>query len=216
MNYQNLYVQVIFVIISLSSITAYGTLKAHPMKLYIMVGSVRDTRMGANIAQQIKAMIDKRPEISAEIVDLAAWPLPFYTDVEAPRSRKKPITDPLLQKWSEKIQQAEAFLIVSPEYNAGYPAPLKNALDSLYKEWNNKPVAFAGYSGGSSGGSSMIAQMRQVADELKMICIATDVKIPQSWKAFGKDGKLVHADTIEKEVQAVIDELLEAKKKTLR
>lgn len=214
MNYNNSYVYLFLAILSLVLMADCNTPKVNPMKLYIIVGSVRDTRMGANIAQQVKAMIDTRPEINTEIVDLAAWPLPFYTDVEAPRSRKKPITDPLLQQWSEKIQAADAYIIVAPEYNAGYPAPLKNALDSLYTEWNNKPVAFVGYSGGPSGASSMIAQMRQVADELKMICIATDVKIPQSWKAFSKDGKLVHADSIEKEVQVIIDQLIEAKNKT--
>lgn len=180
-----------------------------PMKLQIIIGSVRTTRTGEKIAKNIKAMIDKRPEVKAEIIDIATYALPFYTDKIAPESRTTAITDPVLKKWSDTIQQAQGYIIVSPVYNAGYTAPLKNALDSLYKEWNNKPVAFIGYSGGMSGGTSMMAQLRQVAYALKMIPVATQIGIAQSYKAFKEDGSLMNADTIEREVNLIVDQLLE-------
>lgn len=183
--------------------------KVVPVKLHIIIGSVRTTQTGEKIAKNIKAMIDKRPEIKAEIIDIATYALPFYTDEISPESRKTEITDPVLKKWADTIQQADGYILISPEYNAGYPAPLKNALDSLYKEWNGKPVAFVGYSGGLSGGTSMLEQLRQVVQGLKMIPITAQVKIPQSWKAFDNDGNFVNAVTIEKEVNSVVDQLLE-------
>lgn len=183
--------------------------KTDPMKLYIIIGSIRPTQTGEKIAKHIKAMIDKRPEVNTEIVDIATYNLPFYKG-EIPAYREGEITDPVLKRWSDKIKQASGYIIVSPVYNAGYPASLKNALDSLYKEWNNKPVAFIGYSGGSSGGASMIAQLRQVVDELKMIPVAADIKIPHSWKAFNEQGDLVNSDAIEKELNTIIDQLYEA------
>ena len=183
-----------------------------PMKLYVIVGSVRPTGTGKKIAENVKSMINHRSETTVEIVEIVDYNLPFYTNEQSPASRKDPITDPILKRWSDKIEQADGYIIVSPEYNAGYPASLKNALDSLFTEWNNKPIAFVGYSGGQSGGASTIAQLRQVARYgLEMIPVATDVKIPQSWKAFDRHGKLVHAEAIEAELNILVDQLLEAR-----
>ena len=105
------------------------------------------------------------------------------------------------------------FIIIAPVYNAGYPAPLKNALDSLYKEWNNKPVGVIGYSGGPSGGEIMIKQLLSVFEELQMIPVATSIKIPYSWKAFNDQGDLVNLSAIEKDLNKMVDELVIAFKK---
>lgn len=191
-----------------SSLTSKAT--ANPMMLYIIVASTRPTKTGAKIANNIKTIIDKRPEVRTEIIYIADYNLPFYRDEVAPADREGAITDPAFRSWADKIKQAAGYIIVSPEYNYGYPASLKNALDGLYKEWNNKPVGFVGYSGGSSGGASMIAQLRQVARGLKMIPVAADVKIPQSWKAFNDQDGLANADAIEKELNIVINQLIEA------
>ncbi len=184
---------------------------ADPMIVHIIVGSTRTTHTGLKIAENIKAMADKRPEVKVEIVDIASYRLPFYTDEIAPASRKEEIPDSALRTWSDKIEHADGYIIVAPEYNSGYPAPLKNALDSLYVEWNNKPVAFVGYSGGPSGGAAMIAQLRDVVRGLQMIPIAADIKIPQSWQAFNENGELVNFSGIEKELNKVIDQLLKAR-----
>ncbi|HEV2600664.1 MAG TPA: NAD(P)H-dependent oxidoreductase [Candidatus Babeliales bacterium] len=191
-----------------SSLASKAT--AHPMMLYIIVASTRPTKTGVKIAKNIKAMMDKRPEVRTKIINIADYNLPFYTDEVAPADRKEEITNPAFRSWADKVKQAAGYIIVSPEYNYGYPASLKNALDSLYKEWNNKPVGFVGYSGGSSGGASMIAQLRQVARGLKMIPVAAEVKIPQSWKAFNDQGGLANSDVIEKELNIVVNQLLEA------
>lgn len=179
-----------------------------PMHVQIIIGSVRSTHMGAKIAKQIKDTLNTRQDVQTEIVDITDYALPFYTQEMAPANRKTEITDPVLKRWSDKIQEADGYIIVSPEYNHGYTAPLKNALDSLYVEWNNKPVAFVGYSGGESGGATMIAQLREVAHGLQMIPISAELKIPQSWKAFDEQGHLVGANAIAKEVNIIVDQLL--------
>lgn len=197
----------------LSSIFITSIAWARPMQVHIIVASVRPTRTGEKIAHEIKTMLSKRSDVSTEIVDIASYKLPFYKDEVAPAFRKEAIGEPVLKQWSDKIQEAAGYIIVSPEYNAGYPASLKNALDSLYTEWNGKPVAFVGYSGGPTGGASMIAQLRQVARGLQMVAVAAEIKIPQSWKAFNEQGKLAQAQSIEKELNIMIDQLLEAHNK---
>src|SRR5271170_4332972 len=134
-----------------------------PMEIQIIVGSVRDTNTGENIAQNIKNIADKNGNITTEIIKIKDYNLPLYADKVAPASQVKAITDPILKKWSDIIKKAHAYIIIVPEYNAGYPGALKNALDSLYVEWKNKPVAFVGYSGGPSGGAAAISQLKQVA-----------------------------------------------------
>jgi NAD(P)H-dependent FMN reductase len=95
---------------------------------------------------------------------------------------------------------------VVPEYNSGYPGVFKNALDLLYKEWNNKPVGFIGYSGGASGGTSAIAQLRDVARAFQMIPVSSAINIPSAWKALDLHGNLVDT-TIEQKLNTLIDQL---------
>ena len=187
-----------------------GVKKMDPVKISMIVGSTRATNTGKLIAQNIQKLLQNRSDITIEIIFIGDYQLPFYTDAQSPASRKQEIADPVFKKWSDCIKSAQKFIIISPEYNAGYPAALKNALDCLYAEWNHKPVGFVGYSGGPSGGTSVIAQLQQVAGGLEMIPVATSVKIPQSWKAFTPQGDLVGASDIAKDLNTMVDELLQA------
>jgi len=174
--------------------------------IQIILSSTRKGRISDKIGSALKHMADKRQNVSAQIVDLRDYSLPFLNDEESPASRKQ-ISDPAVKKWSDKIKEADAFIIVSPEYNAGYPGVLKNALDSLYIEWHNKPVGFVGYSGGSSGGANAINQLRQVVMELKMKPVSLDIKIPSSSKALDKEGNFIDK-TIENKLNSIIDQLI--------
>lgn len=185
---------------------------AKPMKIVIIVGSVRDTSTGKDIALAIQKIADKNERVKTEIACLSSYKLPLYTDAVAPASRKDDITDPALKRWSEIIAQADGYVIVAPEYNGGYPGPLKNALDSLYVEWSEKPVAIVAYSGGASGGESLVSQLRHVVGVgLRMTPVATDIKIPFSWKAFDAQGSILKPH-FEQDVNSIIDELLRARK----
>lgn len=84
-----------------------------------------------------------------------------------------------------------------------------NSEDSLYQEWNNKPVAFVGYSGGPSGRTSAVAQLRTVVHALKTIPVASDINIPQSWKAFDEKGYLVNKN-IQQQLHSILDQIIQA------
>ncbi|HEV2917028.1 MAG TPA: NADPH-dependent FMN reductase [Candidatus Babeliales bacterium] len=172
----------------------------------IILGSTRDGRISEKIGVALKYILDKRSDIKPEIIDLKDYNLPFLYDQTPPASQTV-ITDPIIQKWSEKIRNTDGFIIIVPEYNAGYPGVLKNALDLLYKEWNNKPVGLVGHSGGPSGGISAITQMQTVLHAFKMIPASSSITIPTSWKAFDEKGGLID-QTIEPKLMAIINELL--------
>lgn len=180
--------------------------KAKKYHIQIILGSTRKNRLSDKIGNKLKQFADKRPDISTEIIDLRDFNLPFFNE-EVPPSRRKEITDPVIKRWSNKVMEADAFVIVCPVYNASYSAVLKNALDSLYPEWNNKPVAFVGYSGGLSGGTNAINHLREVVLELKMKPISSDIKIPSCWKAFDQEGNFADK-TIEAKFNSMIDQLI--------
>jgi NAD(P)H-dependent FMN reductase len=205
-------VKKLFLLLPLIVATAYGqvapsTSSATPKKVQIIVGSTRQGRSSEKIAKNLE-LIAKKKGITVEIVDLRDYQLPFLNDEVVPAQRKE-ITDVAVKKWSDKIQEGTAFIIVCPEYNGGYPGVLKNALDSLYTEWNNKPVGLVVYSGGPSGGASVLAQLSQIADAFKMNVVANSVKIPSSWKAFDSNDAFVDV-TIAHQCELMLDQLIAA------
>lgn len=135
------------------------------MKIQIIIGSVRKGRIAIQVAKWIEQVLKDFTGTQIELVDLKQWNLPFYTG-PSPLSLKRQYTDVLQQQWSHKILEADAFILISPEYNHGYSPALKNALDYLGTEWKNKPVAFVSY--GSSNGSRSIEQLRSVTTQLGM------------------------------------------------
>jgi Predicted flavoprotein len=181
-----------------------------PISLKIILGSTRHGRSSDKIGKVIQDAISSREDIVTEIIDLRDYHLSFIDDAISPSSRKS-ITDPSIQKWSDTISHADAFIIVLPVYNMGYPGVLKNALDLLYKEWNNKPVAFVSYSGGTTGGTTVITQLKEVALELKMIPITTSISIPQTWKAFDRAGSLIYPN-FKTDLDRMVDQLITAHK----
>jgi len=114
--------------------------------------------------------------ITPELVDLRDYPLPFFEETVAPMKSNGQYKSTVAGRWSGTISRADAFIIISPEYNHGYTGVLKNALDYLYREWNNKPVGFVSY--GSTGGARVIEQLRLVAIELQMLPIRNALHIP--------------------------------------
>jgi NAD(P)H-dependent FMN reductase len=176
--------------------------------LKIILGSTRQGRNSDKIGNKLFEIAKKQSRFSAEIVDLRDYPVPFLADAVAPASRTI-ITDPVIQMWSEIIATADAFIIISPEYNGGYSGVLKNALDTLYKEWNNKPVAFITYSGGPSGGKCVAEQLNQVARALKLIPIDMVITIPFISKALDINGNLIDPD-FEVKCNVTLDQLYEA------
>lgn len=146
------------------------------IRIQVVLGSTRKGRYSEKPGHWIFQELQKLEGVNAELVDLRDYPLPFYDEEVSPTKLKGNYSNSTVKKWSEKVKQADAFVIITPEYNHGYTAVLKNALDVLYPEWNHKPVGFLGY--GSVGGARVIEQMRLVAIELQMIPIRNAIHIP--------------------------------------
>lgn len=165
--------------------------KRSPIIVKIILGSTREGRFSEILARELQRLADIKFGFILELVDLRDYALPFLKE-EVPPIARTEINDPAMQIWSNAIKEADAYIILVPEYNAGYPGVLKNALDSLYSEWNDKPVGFIGYSGGPSGGASAIKQLQQVTQALKMIPIATTILIPQSYILRSEKGIIIN------------------------
>jgi len=133
----------------------------------VIMGSVRDGRRCPEIAAWVTA---QRPQsLSCEIVDLRDWHLPMDDEPAIPATAA--YTNVHTRAWSAKVAGADGFVIVTPQYNWGYPAPLKNALDHLYKEWSGKPLMIVTY--GGHGGGKCAKQLRGVAKGLHLKVIWT-------------------------------------------
>jgi NAD(P)H-dependent FMN reductase len=146
------------------------------MHIKIILGSTREGRFSDKAGAWIKGELDKVAGVEAEVLDLRDYPMPFFSEAETPSYKSKPYAEPTVVRWTAKIAEGEAYVIVAPEYNHGYPAVLKNALDWVYQEWNNKPVAFVSY--GSAMGARTVEQLRQVAVELQMAPIRNALHMP--------------------------------------
>ena len=116
-------------------------------KIQIILGSTREGRNGEKVFKWITEIAKKNKNFEIETIDLKEWNLPMFNDPKPPFMGE--YSYDYTKKWSKKISEGDGYVIVTPEYNHGYSAALKNALDHLYKEWNNKPVAFVSYGGSS-------------------------------------------------------------------
>ena len=133
------------------------------------MGSVRAGRRCSQIASWVIGIAKASSDLAYELVDLADWPLPMDDEPGVPALGS--YTRQHTRDWSGKIAAADAFVFVTPQYNWGYPAALKNAIDHLHKEWEGKPAVIVTY-GGHSGGKCA-AQLRQVAKGVHMRPVGT-------------------------------------------
>ena len=159
------------------------------LQVKVIVGSTREGRFSEVLVPWIDAELAAREDINHEVLDLRDYPMPFYEDSASAAS----VTDgqypnEVVREFAKKIDEADAFLIIAPEYNHGYSAVLKNALDSVYGEWNQKAVAFVSY--GSVGGGRVVEQLRAVAVELQMASTRSAVHIQAPWALRDESGKL--------------------------
>jgi NAD(P)H-dependent FMN reductase len=149
---------------------------ASALSVKVILGSTREGRFGDKPAHWILGEARQRPGVEAELLDLRDHPLPFFDRPVAPSREGGVYAHPAVARWAEAIAKADAFIVVTPEYNHGPSAVLKNALDHLFPEWARKPIGFVGY--GSAGGARAIEQLRLVAVELQMWPIRHAIHLP--------------------------------------
>ncbi|WP_316821323.1 NAD(P)H-dependent oxidoreductase [Pedobacter gandavensis] len=157
-------------------------------QLKVIVASTRPGRKGPAIAKWFMDMLHEQSEFEVELIDLKELNLPFMDEPEPPRLRK--YQHEHTKAWSRKIEAADAFVFVTPEYNFGFPATLKNALDFLYQEWTFKPVGFVSY-GGMAGGTRAVQMLKQVVTSMKMVPLLEAVHISYFTKYINEEEQFI-------------------------
>jgi NAD(P)H-dependent FMN reductase len=173
--------------------------------LTIIIGSTRPGRAGLPIAQWFAARAKDHGGFDVHVVDLAEIGLPLLDEPNHPRLRQ--YTQQHTKDWSAIIDDADAFVIVTPEYNYGYPAPVKNAIDYLHAEWQHKPVGFVSY-GGVAAGTRAVQQLKQVVTTLRMLPVTDSVNIPFYAQFLDPDGTFRGNEVMEQAADAMLDELV--------
>ncbi|MBN9465116.1 MAG: NAD(P)H-dependent oxidoreductase [Brevundimonas sp.] len=140
----------------------------HEKTILVIAGSVRPRRRCIAISEWVAALGQPIVDAAVEVVDLKDWPLPMDAEPGVPAAGGYAYDN--TRAWSEKIAAADAFVFVTPQYNWGYPASLKNALDHLYREWAGKPAMIVTY--GGHGGDKCARQLREVVTGLHMAPVA--------------------------------------------
>jgi NAD(P)H-dependent FMN reductase len=172
--------------------------------LTIIVGSTRPGRAGLPISQWFTARAKDHGGFDVNVVDLAELDLPMLDEPNHPRLGK--YTKRHTKEWSAIVDSADAIVFVTPEYNYGYPASIKNAIDYLHKEWNYKPVGFVSY-GGIAAGTRAVQQLKQVLTTLRMFPVFESVNIPFHTQFIDSGGVLVPNEIMEQAADAMLNEL---------
>jgi NAD(P)H-dependent FMN reductase len=173
--------------------------------LQIIIASTRPDRAGLPIGQWIAERAAAHGGFDVDVVDLAQIGLPFMDEPNHPRLRR--YTQQHTKNWSARVQRADAFVFVTPEYNHGISAPLKNAIDYLHAEWQYKPVGFVSY-GGVAAGTRAVQQTQQVVAALRMVPVVEAVPIPFFQQFIDEDGTVRANEPMEEGVAAMLDELV--------
>ena len=175
----------------------------------VIVGSTRQGRFSEKPAQWIFEHLGKRKEIETRLLDLRDFPMPFFDQAVPPSMPgRPPYPNEVVQKWTAQIGASDGFVFVTPEYNYGTSAVLKNAIDWVYPEWNRKAAAFVSY--GSVMGARAVQQLRETAIEVQMAPIRSSIPLPVAtlWAHFqGGDVNKGLAE-MDQQAAAMIDDLL--------
>jgi NAD(P)H-dependent FMN reductase len=150
------------------------------MKLMVINGSVRESRAADRILDWALPVLQSDPELELDVVDLKEVDLPFFDEAVIPSANKGEYKNPKGTAWAKRVGEADAYLLITPEYNHGPTAVLKNALDWVYDEWRYKPAGFISY-GGIAAGTRAVQQLKQNLLHLDVFPVHFNVHIPNIW-----------------------------------
>ncbi|MBF6053197.1 NADPH-dependent FMN reductase [Streptomyces eurocidicus] len=154
-----------------------------PLKLAVIVASVREGRFGPTVANWFVKQAGLRDDFEVDVIDLADHELPYVLS-------QQPSAEVVeaLSKVTPRLEQADAFVVVTPEYNHSFPASLKSLIDWHYTQWQGKPVGFVSY-GGLAGGLRSAEQLRPIFAELHAVTIREAVSFHMAWEKFDENGE---------------------------
>jgi NAD(P)H-dependent FMN reductase len=173
-------------------------------RLQIIVVSTRDGRAGLPVAEWFFERAKAHGKFEVELVDLREMNLPVFDEPNHPRLKK--YAHEHTKRWSARVEAADAFVFVTPEYNFGVPPSLLNALDYLFSEWAYKPAGFVSY-GGASGGVRSVQMAKLVMTSLKIVPLPESVSVPFFAKLIGEAG-VFDGSAQEGAAKAMLDELV--------
>ena len=174
-------------------------------RLKIIIASTRPGRKGIYVADWFTEAVKKYPDFEVEVLDLAAINLPFLDEPNHPRLHK--YEQEHTREWSRKINNADAFVVVIPEYNYGMPPTLANAINFLYTEWNYKPVGFVSY-GGLSGGTRSVQMSKLIMTAVRMMPLPEAVNLPFFEKKIDENRNFQSDEFVDKSLDTMMKELL--------
>lgn len=173
------------------------------IKIAIIVGSTRPGRKAEAVARWVLEIAQKRSDAQFELVDIQDFHLPLLDEAMPPAMGQ--YSQPHTKAWAAKIEAFDAFVFVTPEYNHGTSGALKNAIDYLYREWNNKAAGFVGY--GSAGGARAVEQLRLTMGELMVADVRAQVAL-SLFTDFENFSTFKPAPTHAKSVNAMLDQVI--------
>ncbi len=179
------------------------------MRIAVIVGSTRPGRKGTTVGHWVNDHAQQRDDVPGrvqfDLVELEDFDLPLLEEPTVPAAADREYETPQTRAWSEAVDRYDGFVFVTPEYNHGVPAALKNAVDVLGPEWAHKAVAFVSY--GTNGGVRAVEQWRTILANLKVADVRAQVTLMtfEEWK----DGEFRPRDIREEDLEATLDELVE-------
>jgi NAD(P)H-dependent FMN reductase len=180
------------------------------LKLQIIIGSTRDGRNAEPVFRWLLPLAQAHGAFEVETLDLRDWKLPMFQDtLQTVGDFANPTySDPVIKRWNTKIKEADAYLMITPEYNHSVPGVLKNAIDSVFVSFGfrHKPVAFVGYSMGVAAGVRAVEHLNQIMLETEASPIRTPILIPFVQNAFNSEGK-PKEPALDISLQIVLDDL---------
>ncbi|MBF6175535.1 NADPH-dependent FMN reductase [Nocardia blacklockiae] len=167
------------------------------LRVAVVIGSTREGRFGTTIADWVVDRIKERETLAVDVIDTREVELPHAFGAGGAGS---------LAVTSEKLSGADAFVVVTPEYNHSYPGSLKNLVDAHHREWQAKPVGFVSY-GGISGGLRAVEHLRQVFAELHAVTVRDTVSFANPWGRFDESGRLTDPEEAVAAARILLDQL---------
>jgi len=170
----------------------------------IISASVRIGRVSHRVALYFKRFIEENSIGTAEILDLNAYQFPVFNE----RLKYQSNPTPQVLEFADKIVKADGVIIVTPEYNGGYPASIKNVVDLLYAEWQRKPVGIATVSDGNFGGTQVITSLLFSLWKIRAWVITAQFPVPNADESFDEAGNATNKAVTDKRANAYLKEML--------
>ncbi len=177
--------------------------------IQVILGTTREGRFSDRVAAWVTGYLRSHTDFRVELLDLRDYPLPMFDQASPPAYTGRDYPNEAVARLGRAIDEADGYVVLVGEYNHGYPAVLKNAIDYTFVEWNRKPITFVGW--GNVGGARAIEQLREVAIELEMAPLRRAVHIlpntMRAARATESSDDLTPFDDYEPKIEAMATEL---------